>query len=85
MKTQHIETVADAIEHYMQHMGDGAMQPRRDACTETANGFFILRNTNGLLAVVSRNGVILDRIAGKVLFAPHTTSKRLGVKKGGAA
>lgn len=58
------ERIAQAIDAYTAAVGDGALQPSRELCEITGKNMVILRNVNGLLAVVSAHGVVQSRIGG---------------------
>lgn len=57
-----IQTVQQAIERYMKKFEDqSVMQPRADLCYVSPGGLFVLRNTNGHLAVVTQKGEVLTK------------------------
>lgn len=64
-----ITTIEQAISRYFDAVGEGALWPRINDCYETKMGTFVLKNTQGRLAVVTRNGAVLDRIGGRVIAA----------------
>ncbi len=53
-----------AIGQFLTAVGEYAMQPRKSLSTVTPNGTVILRNTNGMLAIVTTSGRVFDRIGG---------------------
>ena len=62
-----ITTIDQAVSRYLDAVGEGTLLPRVNDCYETKNGIFVLNNTQGRLAVVTRHGAVLERIGGKVI------------------
>lgn len=57
-----IRTVRQAIDRYMKKFEhQHVMQPRADLCYVSPGGLFIMRNTNGHLAVVTQKGEVLTK------------------------
>ncbi len=57
-------TVNKAIDSYLAAVGPQALQPSIKLSYVTKNGIVILRNVEGLLAIVTTKGTIMDRIGG---------------------
>ncbi len=55
-----METFDDAVERYLDAVGEGAMQPRRKLSRMDKTGRWILYNVRGFLAYVTPTGKVLD-------------------------
>lgn len=62
-----MNSIKKAIARYIEVVGDAALQPSPLFSTMASNGTVYLRNVNGLVAVVTSKGLVLDRIGGNRL------------------
>ena len=65
--------INNAIQSYLAAAGLEALQPNAKASYVTKNGIVILRNVNGLLAIVTTKGTVMNRIGGTRIEAGEVT------------